>query len=181
MTSYQKLPMTRHPIAEPGKFVFDAWQMEGLLAPPAPGAPPATAMFATVHGQFTELPINGVRSFDRTFILAPAPPGSAAAVAGWPCVIVSDMLTLRVHSDPSAWQPEAPAVAAHAPSGSERAPGISDEQQTLVVQLQGATRLTYQFALMCLEQNGWDAQTAFANFQSLNAQGAIPAEGFVPQ
>lgn len=55
----------------------------------------------------------------------------------------------------------------------------TDEQQALVLQLQAVTRLTYSFAHLCLVQNGWVPATALANFQALQASGAIPAEAFL--
>ncbi|KAI5479212.1 nuclear RNA export factor 1/2 [Pseudohyphozyma bogoriensis] len=193
------LPGTIHPLSDASKFVFDTWTMPGLLAPVTPGAPPETAIYATVHGEFTELPSKGVRSFDRTFVLAPVPPGSPAQLAGWTCLILSDLFTIRGYSDPIAWAPK-PAPTAAAPvaggppvpapaggpvvagvvPGQERADGLTDQQQALVVELQKVTRLTYTFAHMCLVQNGWDPTTALANFQGLQATGAIPPEAFMP-
>ena len=83
------LPSTKHDVGgSPEKFCLDAW--------PTPHAE-GTALFITLHGQFTEctstlfleddrsrlishvitlVPTEGIRSFDRSFILAPAPEGS---------------------------------------------------------------------------------------------------------
>jgi nuclear RNA export factor len=57
----------------------------------------------------------------------------------------------------------------------------TDEQQSLVLQLQQVTSLNYQFAHMCLAQNGWDPHQALSQFQTLHAQGAIPPEAFAHQ
>lgn len=79
------------------------------------------------------MPSKGIRSFDRTFTLAPAPPGSPYAaprlplllttnthqaetfipslrahLAGWPCIILSDSLSIRGYTDPSVWTPKVP-------------------------------------------------------------------------
>ncbi|GAA5926245.1 hypothetical protein JCM3775_000967 [Rhodotorula graminis] len=210
ITSIVTLPKTQHPLEKGDKFVWDSWTMPGLLAPTQPGAPGEVVIFASVHGEFTEFPSKGVRSFDRNFILAPTPAGSPAAAAGWSCIIVSDVLTLRGYSDLAFSKPRVPrppkqpsapaatgvgvdpAVAAGGGAvpgaaggavpvvGQERAEGITDEQQSLVLQLQAVTRLTYTFAHMCLAQNGWDPHQALAQFQALHAQGSIPAEAFVP-
>jgi len=64
----ESLPGTRHDITgPPEKFVLDAF--------PVPlGA--GMGLLVSVHGQFTEVGVDGVRSFDRTFVLAPAAEGS---------------------------------------------------------------------------------------------------------
>lgn len=52
--AFEHLPQTMHEIAEgPEKFLVDAWAVDGVV--PAEMSPPSgTALFATVHGQFTE-------------------------------------------------------------------------------------------------------------------------------
>lgn len=91
------------------------------------------------------VPVMGLRSFDRSFILSPSPPDSAfvlpflclslslpslllfsslvlvplanfgpffsspkhrARAAGWPCVILSDQLTVRNYTASTAWEPD---------------------------------------------------------------------------
>ncbi|POY71352.1 hypothetical protein BMF94_5664 [Rhodotorula taiwanensis] len=195
IASVAQLPKTKHPLDDSAKFIWDSWTMPNFLAPPAPGTEGETVIFASVHGEFSEVSCKGVRSFDRNFILAPAPPGSPAQAAGWPCIVLSDILTVRGYSDltfskPRAPRPQAaptgqaataaPASATTATAGAvpERAEGITDEQQSLVLQLQQVTSLNYQFAHMCLAQNGWDPHQALAQFQTLHAQGAIPPEAF---
>lgn len=55
----------------------------------------------------------------------------------------------------------------------------TDQQQQCVLELQGATRLTYTYSHMCLEQNGWDPAVAFANFKALASAGSLPPDAFV--
>lgn len=50
-------------------------------------------------------PSGGLRSFDRVFVLAPAPPDSPAHAAGWMVTILSDQLTVRGYSANEAWVP----------------------------------------------------------------------------
>jgi len=151
-----KLPKTTHPLQDASKFVFDAWVLpntgvlEAIVGTSNPATPgiagaqaalqgekPEALLWIQVHGQFAEAPSEGIRSFDRIFLVAPAAPGSAAANAGWPCVILSDMITLRHFSHPKAWSPTslpvgdgtaALAAMAAAPMGSAppvaAAPGI---------------------------------------------------------
>lgn len=51
------------------------------------------------------MPAQGQRSFDRTFILAPAAPDSKARQNGWEVVIVSEQLHVRNYSSHDAWAP----------------------------------------------------------------------------
>lgn len=185
ISSMCKLPTTAHPLTDPTKFVFDTWTMPGLLAPTETSADGETVILAVVHGEFIEMPSKGVRSFNRTFILAPAPPGSPAELAGWPCTILSDSLNIRNYSNPAAWAIVPPtaavpnAVTAVAPGGVERAEGLTDAQQSLIHEFQAHTNLVYGFAHLCLTQNAFDPARAMDNFASLHASGGIPPEAFV--
>jgi nuclear RNA export factor len=95
--SLTKLPSTVHDVAgAPEKFCVDAWPC---------GAGDTMTLFVNVHGQFKELPSEGVRSFDRSFILAPAAADTPARAAGWDVVILSDQLCIRAYSSHEAWAP----------------------------------------------------------------------------
>lgn len=62
------LPVTKHDISgPPEKFSIDCF--------PVPHGQDM-ALMLTVHGEFVEYPMQGLRSFDRIFFLLPAPPGS---------------------------------------------------------------------------------------------------------
>lgn len=148
-----ELPSTKHDVAgSPEKFCVDAWPVNHA---------DGTALFMTLHGQFTEctstspvvnkgislhvnvVPSEGIRSFDRSFILAPAPEGSryvrlsycgamnliripnfSAKQTGWDVVILSDQLVVRAYSSHEAWRPgplrvqagEAPTTPAQPPA-----------------------------------------------------------------
>lgn len=118
----QRLPKTTHPLHDASKFVVDAWVLPNVdvHAFTAANEQPDALLYITVHGEFAEAPSQGLRSFDRTFVVAPAAPTSEAAQNGWPCTIVSDMLTIRHYSKPTAWQPDTlpvgPVDAAQAPA-----------------------------------------------------------------
>lgn len=60
-----------------------------------------------VMGKLTLLiePSKGIRSFDRSFVLAPAPEGSRAKQNGWNVIILSDQLVVRAYSSHEAWRP----------------------------------------------------------------------------
>ncbi|KAG0269141.1 nuclear mRNA export, poly(A)+RNA binding protein [Actinomortierella ambigua] len=162
------------------------------------------------------------KSYDRSFILAPAPPGSSAQQQGWPCVIISDVLTVRSYNGFEAWKPEpeleipnqvlqavtpqlampnnvpttattttttaaaaaVAAAAAAAPNNIAQAlptqeipPGITPEHHAMVLELQRQTRLTYPFAVQCLEASQWNIVNGVALVNRERAN--IPAEAFM--
>ncbi|EIW83907.1 NTF2-like protein [Coniophora puteana RWD-64-598 SS2] len=111
------LPKTKHEVTgAPEKFCVDAWPV---------GQGEHLKLFISVHGQFAEDPSQGIRSFDRSFVLAPAVPGSryvlsvvefksnyllpnginSAKLNGWDVVILSDQWIIRNYSSHEAWQP----------------------------------------------------------------------------
>ncbi|KAG6331184.1 hypothetical protein ID866_7905 [Astraeus odoratus] len=91
------LPKTKHEISGASeKFCIDAWPV---------GRGDDMKLFISLHGQFNEDPSQGIRSFDRTFVLAPAAPGSRAKLNGWDVVILSDQWTVRAYSSHEAWRP----------------------------------------------------------------------------
>ncbi|KAF9425368.1 nuclear mRNA export, poly(A)+RNA binding protein [Podila epigama] len=95
-------PETKHDLSDASKFCIDAWQTGNLL--------PAVCIYIMVHGEYQQAASRGrpgyTKSFDRSFIIAPAPPSSVAAQRGWKCLIISDQLTVRQHNGHEAWQPE---------------------------------------------------------------------------
>ncbi|KAG8921064.1 nuclear mRNA export, poly(A)+RNA binding protein [Tulasnella sp. 419] len=191
---FKKIPETKHTISEAENFVVDAWPIDGVLGE----GPAGVTLFVTIHGQFAEMPVNGFRSFDRSFVLAPATEGSRAQQNGWPCVVLSDQLVVRnfagneawvpgpltVQTDPDAKRASTPGPQAAPPSDTKpQAPineflaNIPEPQRSLVVQLQAQTGLNSNFAFQCMEGNGWDMNRALANFQELRP--TIPPEAFV--
>ncbi|KAI0040094.1 NTF2-like protein [Auriscalpium vulgare] len=182
-------PAMRHdPSGSPEKFLVDAWPItqENL-----------TMLFVSVHGQFTEELSGGIRSFDRTFVLVPAPEGSRAQAAGWGVEILSDQLVIRAYSSHEAWTPgpllvQAPAAApglvpmpsaAFAPLPALSQPmqellaTIPELQKTQVMQVCQRTRLNVKFAIDCLQGNGWNIDAAVANFEQV--KGTLPRDAFM--
>ncbi|KAF5367071.1 hypothetical protein D9758_003930 [Tetrapyrgos nigripes] len=166
----EALPMTRHDISGPPE------------------------KFLSVHGEFVELPMEGLRSFDRTFILIPAPEGSRAKLNGWDVLIISDQWTIRGYSEPEAWKPGPmvvqPELTAHrtragkvkidATSTQQTQSGLSlppdqqtalmaipEPQHSMVVQICGRTGLNIKYAVDCLTGNGWDIEKAVGNFNQV--------------
>ncbi|KAJ7284540.1 hypothetical protein C8J57DRAFT_1288772 [Mycena rebaudengoi] len=163
-----KLPLTQHDIlGAPEKFCVDAF-LAGV------------GLLVIVHGQFVEAPSQGIRSFDRTFMLAPAPEGSRAKMNGWDVVILSDQWTIRAYSKHDAWTPGPMLVQATLESNkpAQSTPNLPPDQQVLlnslpeaqrplVIQVCGRTRLNVKFALECLVGNEWNLERAIANFNQV--------------
>ncbi|KAK7044087.1 nuclear mRNA export, poly(A)+RNA binding protein [Paramarasmius palmivorus] len=130
VNSLQALPQTRHDLSGPAdKFSVDCFPVAhaGIMG-----------LLAIVHGEFTELPSEGLRSFDRTFMLVPAPDGSPAKLNGWDVVVISDQLMIRAYSGHDAWklgpmvvQPEPPHRIQHDKSmKTEATPALNSSQGT---------------------------------------------------
>ncbi|WFD30207.1 nuclear mRNA export, poly(A)+RNA binding protein [Malassezia sp. CBS 17886] len=119
----QRLPATTHPLHDASKFLVDAWVLPNVdvNAQTSASEKPDALLFITVHGEYHEAPSQGLRSFDRSFVVAPAASTSDAAQHGWPCTVVSDMLTVRHYSRPAAW---APGPMGAAPKTGEGAAGV---------------------------------------------------------
>ncbi|KAG0068571.1 nuclear mRNA export, poly(A)+RNA binding protein [Linnemannia elongata] len=167
-------PKTVHDLSDDSKICVDAWQTRGLL-------PTETCIFASVHGEFEEyrpgpVPNPARKSFDRTFILTPAPADSFAAQNGWKCVIVSDQLMVREYNGYQAWKPE-PGVnvvsglrvannQAPSPTALSHPDGLSMEQHAAADELMRVSGLVYQYAVQALMTNGWDLNRAIAAVQA---------------
>lgn len=119
---------------------------------------------------------------------------------GWAVEILSDQLTVRGYSSGDAWTPgpmivqpilaeaQPPTLpslkAALASIVSRDATGVADTDPTLtffqtqpdaqraqVVRLCQQTGLNVNFAVDCLQQNGWDHERAVANFDQVKVRG----------
>ncbi|KAJ8589738.1 NTF2-like protein [Rhizopogon salebrosus TDB-379] len=183
------LPKTKHDVCgSPEKFCIDAWPV---------GQGENLKLFITLHGQFVEEPSQGIRSFDRAFVLAPAPPGSRAKLNGWDVMILSDQWSIRAYSSPEAWhpgpmrvqagealatQPQAISVSslipAHAQAQLQQAISTySEPQRSLIMQICERTGLNAKFAVDCLQNNAWNMERAIANFEQV--KGGLSREAFL--
>jgi len=169
------LPNTKHDITgAPSAFCLDGWLTGSTL-------------FVTVHGQFTEEPVNALRSFDRSFVLAPAADDSRAKVKGWAVEILSDQLTVRAYSSSDAWTPGPMVVQPSAAPKEAQPPSlpyleaalatVPEAQRTRVARLCRQTGLDVRYAVDCLEQNGWDHERAVANFEQV--KGSLSRDAFL--
>ncbi|KAG2195010.1 hypothetical protein INT47_005610 [Mucor saturninus] len=88
-----RLPPTIHDLHKPQDFVVDAHQSPaGLLV--------------CLHGEFKEDQSSSPYSYDRTFLLRPATPETPAMAAGWPYVIMSDILCVRDYIGNGGFKPQ---------------------------------------------------------------------------
>ena len=94
--SFQIIPLLQHNLSDdPSKLLVDAlWADIGI--------PDTRGIIVTCHGTLTEQKSKIIRSFDRTFIIAPLTPASQvdpghASALGIQCCIVSDLWTIRSH------------------------------------------------------------------------------------
>ncbi|KAI0635688.1 NTF2-like protein [Trametes polyzona] len=157
------LPATRHDVSgSPEKFSVDAFPIRQAER---------TNLLVTIHGQFAELPSEGIRSFDRSFVLAIAPEGSRAKQSGWDVVILSDQLVVRAYSSFEAWRPGPMRVQAGdllpSPGLQQALAPLPEPQRALMQDLVLRTRLNLQFAEDCLKNNDWDLERALANFEQV--------------
>lgn len=195
---FDKLPQTKHDLEKAGSFTIDAWHMEGVRAVGD------TGVIIVVHGNFTELPKNSSRSFDRTLIIWQNPQGQM--------VVASDLLTIRPLNDQALLLMQQPAlqhIPQHAPPpllqpgvqqpspapnfgappmntqiiGSLGQPGappnpVAPSSPEQVVQLlMQQTRLSLQYATVCAQQANYDLAQALALFNQ--SRGQLPPDAFV--
>ncbi|PIL35802.1 transporter [Ganoderma sinense ZZ0214-1] len=169
------LPQTKHDVAgSPEKFSVDAF-------PVRQGE--QTNLLVTLHGQFVELPSQGIRSFDRSFVLAVSPEGSRAKQSGWDVIVLSDQLVIRGYSSFDAWKPGPMRVQYGdlLPSSGlqEALAPLPQPQRGRMQDVILRTRLNLQFAEDCLKNNDWDVERAIANFERVKA--SLPADAYLPQ
>ncbi|KAF9448656.1 NTF2-like protein [Macrolepiota fuliginosa MF-IS2] len=185
VTAQTALPETKHDVqGAMHKFVVDAF--------PVPHGQ-GNALLLTLHGEFMEVRSQGLRSFDRSFILLPAAEGSRAKLAGWDVVILSDQLTIRGYSNSNAWKAGPLLVQAEDKSKSAQKSvefsvsslpliqqqalnTLPEAQKNLALQICAQTRLNVNYAVECLNGNAWDLERATANFeQSLSPHPCLPS------
>ncbi|KAG1843532.1 hypothetical protein C8R48DRAFT_736712 [Suillus tomentosus] len=187
------LPKTKHDVSgSPEKFCIDAWPV---------GQGENLKLFISLHGQFIEEPSQGIRSFDRAFVLAPAPPSSRAKLNGWDVMVLSDQWSVRAYSTHDAWHPGPMRVQAgdvipmqQKPTGSIASSSslipagarvqlehtistFSEPQRNLIMQICERTGLNAKYAVDCLENNAWVFDRAIANFEQV--KGALSRDAFL--
>lgn len=155
-----QLPASRH---SKDDMVVDALTLPGI-------GQAAQMILVTLHGHFWESQtfgsVDGSNvAFDRSLILALAPPGSEAAAAGWPAIVVNDQLHIRNFIAPSTKPQSGPSSSSSGGSG--------NIENQLIEQLMNATRLKAFAARQCLESASWNYDSAMAQFWSAQQQGRI--------
>ncbi|KAI9484128.1 MAG: hypothetical protein EXX96DRAFT_166244 [Benjaminiella poitrasii] len=93
-TALCRLPSTIHDLQKTEDFVIDAHQTPvGLLI--------------SLHGEFKEEENGSPLSYSRAFLLRPATEDSPAMAAGWPYIVMSDMLCIRDYIGNQGFKPQA--------------------------------------------------------------------------
>ncbi|KAH7884498.1 hypothetical protein F5I97DRAFT_1812991 [Phlebopus sp. FC_14] len=175
------LPKTQHEISGSSeKFCIDAWPV---------GQGENLKLFISLHGQFIEEPSQGIRSFDRAFILMPSAPGSRAKLNGWDVTILSDQWSIRSYSSHEAWRPGRMRVQAGEQLAQQASVAMppqaqlqealstfSEPQRSLIAQVCERTGLNVKFAVDCLQNNSWNLDSAIANFEQV--KGVLSRDAF---
>lgn len=139
----------------------------------------AQMILVTMHGHFWESQAFGSAdgsnlAFDRSLILALAPPGSEAASNGWPAMIVNDQLHLRNYIIPASKLHGAIAASAASTSSSMGSMGsMGILQSQMIEKLMVTTKLRPQFARQCLEGVQYNYEAALQQFWSAHNSGQI--------
>ena len=187
---WKSLPNTRHPdiAAHPEEWLIECHPVPGLPDPSGQSETGVGGLLVMVHGKFEELNPGKVelRSFDRTFIIGPG--GGVGGIR-----VISDILCLRAYGGHEAWAldtqpipqqipqpvPQQAAAIPATPGGyGMPGPGKSDEQvqqEQLVMQISGKTKMTLQYSEMALSGNGWNLDAALKNFEELKVSFLMPS------
>lgn len=157
---WSELPVSRHPDldTESIKYMIECQPLPGLADPTGQSLSGVDGLMITMHGEFQEQDPSAkdsLRSFSRTFVLGPGGPG------GPPIRVVNDMMALR------GWAPLAmPAATLAARQASPPTIPSTEQQQKEVIagQLMEKTGMTMEYAVLCLDQTGWQLEAAYAAF-----------------
>ncbi|KAI5452093.1 nuclear mRNA export, poly(A)+RNA binding protein [Naganishia albida] len=174
------IPATKHPLDDPTRWMYDVLPLDAVAG--------VGRIMLTIHGEFYESGKQTSRAFSRNMILSEAQPGTPAAGAGWPGVILSDTLSVRPLCDivnfskslavagaqivPRHAAPAPPGVPADIAAHTE----LSPDQMLVVTQVQASTNLVTHTAIECAKTGGFNVELALSKFQEL--QGQIPPELF---
>ncbi|KZF25943.1 hypothetical protein L228DRAFT_264380 [Xylona heveae TC161] len=198
LSCWTSLPATRHAniTAEPLKWLVECHSLPGLPDPSGQSPGGVGGLIVMVHGEFDELNVATgqtimTRSFDRTFVLGPG-----AGIGG--IRVISDVLVLRAYGGNTAWLPEGTAPAQTTSDGQAQpsaltptapqipenfavaVPGKSEEQlqqELMLAEMSKRTNMTLEYSRMCLEQTGWNFDSALAAYES--AKEMLPPNAFM--
>lgn len=175
-STWSEFPATRHPDVntQADKYIFECHPVPGLPDPTGQSPRGVDGLSVTVHGEFEEhnpsVTEKALRSFSRTFVLGPG------GLGGPPIKVISDMLCLRAYSPlaiPSTARPPPPQSQTVQPTpqiqlGQSTQVGLSPEQhkEAIAKQLMEKTGMTLEYAVMCLEETGWDIEKAYGAFEA---------------
>ncbi|RDW78161.1 hypothetical protein BP5796_06013 [Coleophoma crateriformis] len=164
---WSTLPATRHPdiLTQSEKYLADCHTLPGLPDPTGQSPYGVDGLIVTIHGEFEEdansISGTSLRSFSRTFTLAPGAPG------GPQIRVLNDVLLIR------AWAPLATPTHVTTPP-----PLVNDQQKaSIFAKLVEMTGMTPQYAELCLNDTAWNLEQAFVAFN--NNKDKLPANAFL--
>ena len=190
--AWARFPRTRHPPLDqhPAEWLIECHPLAGLQDKVSNTPGGIGGLIISVHGFFHEFQeVSGKagerRSFDRTFVLGPG-----SGVGG--IRVISDILVLRTYGGFDAWNTSynrsaVPSLRRHPeidPSSGigDEAPGKSPEQlqkEVMAIEFSLETRLKLEFAVDCLQKNGWDMTKAYENAKDLATKGQLPPQALL--
>ncbi|CAL3962182.1 unnamed protein product [Diplocarpon coronariae] len=161
---WASLPATKHPnlLGQTEKYIIECDLQAGLPDPSRQSAAGVNGLIITMHGEFADntgaSSEKSIRSFSRTFILGPGAPG------GPQIRVVSDMLALRAWA-PLAQFDSAAAQALPAPQSTMTPEQAElEHKKALASQLMEKTGMTLEYSGLCLDNAGWNLETAYKMF-----------------
>jgi nuclear RNA export factor len=188
---WNALPATKHPDikSQTRLYVMDCHSLSGLGDPTNQAPRGVDGMIIAVHGEFEESGPDGKagkRSFSRTFVLGPGLPG------GNQIRVVSDMLCLRANNPlpnihnlaaQQQQQPQVQPIAQAVPvvqavQAAPIQPVQPNPNDLMIAELSKQTRMTAEYARMCLEQAAWNFEHALVLYNTTKA--TLPPEAFMP-
>ncbi|KAJ3169329.1 nuclear mRNA export, poly(A)+RNA binding protein [Geranomyces variabilis] len=111
--AFEMLPKIKYPPYPGPQYLVEGYQT---------GTGADLTLYVFLHGEFKEVSGNTNRSFDRTFVIVAAPPGSQAALAGIPYCVANDQMVVRSYAGNKAWANLKAATTPHQPSLSSSVP-----------------------------------------------------------
>ncbi|KAI8903499.1 hypothetical protein EDD86DRAFT_173650, partial [Gorgonomyces haynaldii] len=168
-----QLPVTVHEIRSPPEkklFIFDCFQLTQH---------DKTLLYIHVHGEF-KVQSQTKRSFDHTFVLEPAQPGSRSAHANIPVSILNEILVVRPYGSNTAWL-NTETIPSNLPNDIilqtyKQQFQLNDPQFHICLEFCKKSGLNFATALDCLNQAGWNPVNAYELFESVKAQ--IPPSAY---
>eukprot|EP01112_Ceratiomyxa_fruticulosa_P012465 TRINITY_DN3453_c0_g1_i4.p1 TRINITY_DN3453_c0_g1~~TRINITY_DN3453_c0_g1_i4.p1 ORF type:complete len:564 (+),score=108.41 TRINITY_DN3453_c0_g1_i4:333-2024(+) len=170
-------PETKH---QREGLVVDAFMVKGINT--------VDLITINMHGDWIEDQGRFRTSYNRTLLLAPAPPNSSALVNGFQAVIINDILHVTIAKkhpivnnsvNTSTTTVTIPTIAGPSSSPIPVTPNNILIQQQMVIRFSEQTGMNLTFSEQCLTSNQWDYDKSLINFNELKLANSVPPEAFI--